>query len=413
VAKERKPQSARQVVLRITKQLNKAGFQALLAGGCVRDMLLGRQPKDYDIATNATPQDVMNLFRRTISVGAKFGVIVVLIGGRQIEVATFRSDAEYEDGRRPVQVEFTNARCDAQRRDFTVNGMFYDPLTERVIDYVNGQKDITKKIIRAIGNADERFGEDHLRMLRAIRFSCQLNFKIAPTTFRAICKHASKITRVSTERITTELEMILTDPNRARGIQLALDSSLLNVILNSMPPKDLIFGRGVLAQLPRRCSFALALAALLINCKSAAPLCRRLKTSNDLRKQTSWLIEHVPRLLKSPPETPGQLKKWLNQPLFEPLMQLARATLRARGESESPLRQLRNQIRLLGDEPIAPKRLLDGHELIRLGAKPGPMVGQLVEELYLAQLENQLHTKSQAKSWVKQWLNKRKTIKTK
>ena len=410
MANKQKPQSPRQVVLRIIKQLNHAGFQALLAGGCVRDMLLARQPKDYDIATSATPQDVMNLFHRTIAIGAKFGVVVVLTGGRQIEVATFRSDAEYQDGRRPTGVEFTNARNDAQRRDFTINGMFYDLLSERVIDYVNGQKDITKKIIRAIGNPDERFAEDHLRMLRAIRFSTQLNFKIEPATFQAICKHASKISRVSTERVTAELELILTDPNRAAGIQLALDSSLLNEILNTMPPEDLIFGRGVLAQLPSRCSFSLALAALLIKCKSAPTLCRRLKTSNDLRKQTSWLIEHVPLLLKSPPETPGQLKKWLHQPLFESLMLLTRATLKASNQSDSPLRHLRNQIRLLGDEPIAPKRLLDGHELIRLGAKPGPMVGQLVEELYLAQLENQLHTKPQAKSWVEQWLKKHKTI---
>ena len=394
--------------MKVIRRLRRQGCQALLAGGCVRDMLLGRHPKDYDVATNATPETVASLFPRTLSIGAQFGVVVVLIGSRQIEVATFRSDLSYTDGRRPDKIVYTDARSDAERRDFTVNGMFYDPIDEKLIDYVGGSKDLKKRLIRAIGDPVARFNEDHLRMLRALRFACRLNFSIEPTTWRALIEHASKIKRVSPERIAVELEHILVDPNRARGLQLALESTLIKQLFPALNPEKLMLGGDVIRHLPPRCSFALALAALLseFEPKIVAKTCRDLRSSNDLRKQTRWLVENHELLLKSIPLPQGPLKKWLAEPLFDSLVQLIRCRLKARRLPDQPLRRLRRQINELGDEPINPPRLLDGHELIRLGAQPGPMVGQLVEELYLAQLENHLKTKTDAQKWVQHWLKK-------
>jgi len=402
----RKTLSAKQAVLKVVRRLRNNGYEALLAGGCVRDMLLGKIPNDYDIATNATPDTITNLFRRTLSVGARFGVVVVLLGGRQIEVATFRSEDSYTDGRRPGKVVFTDARHDALRRDFTINGMFLDPLTDEVIDYVNGREDLKKGVIRAIGCADERFAEDHLRMLRAIRFACRFDFRIARATEKAIGKHAASLARISAERITGEIERILVDPFRARGMELARKTGLLKVICKSIPSGQLDFGIKVLAQLPARSSFALALAGLLVELdeKSANRFCRQMKISNELRKQTVWLITRRALLLEAIPLSRGRLKQWLARPLFEPLTLLIRCYLKATGQTEAPLRRLRRQIKELGAEPVAPERLLNGHDLLKLGVAAGPMLGQLMEELYLGQLENQVKNKTQARAWVVRWL---------
>lgn len=407
-AKTRKPIPPLKAVLKVIRTLRAYHFEAFLAGGCVRDKLLGKVPKDYDVATNAVPNEVRKLFPRTLTIGAQFGVIVVLTGGRQIEVATFRSDTSYKDGRRPEKVVFTDAQHDAERRDFTINGMFYDPVSDKVIDYVGGKKDLQKKIIRAIGNADNRFAEDHLRMLRAIRFAARLDFKISRATWQAICEHAVKIQRISAERIAAEFEQILTDPNRTRGVQLVSDSGLLQLILPKISTEQLTVGISVIAQLPQRCSFALALSALLVDCtlKQADYTCRRLKSSNQVRQHVKWLLDHRGKILDAVPLTKGQLKLWLAKPLLEPLLQLNRSYLKATGQSDTKLRRLRRQINELGSEAIAPPRLLNGHDLIRLGAAPGPIVGRLVEELYLAQLENEVKTKSEAQTWVKRWLDR-------
>jgi len=396
----------KQVVLKVVHRLRRAGYQALLAGGCVRDMLLGNIPHDYDVATDAKPQTITKIFPRTLTVGAQFGVVVVLWGGKQIEVATFRSDSSYEDGRRPSDVVFTDARHDALRRDFTINGMFYDPITAEVIDYVGGRKDLQNRIIRAIGNPQQRFAEDHLRMLRAIRFASRLDFNIEKRTWKAILRHTDKIQRISSERIADELERIMIDPRRAVGIQMVFDSGLYKKIFPILGRQQQLLGIKVLRELPKRCSFPLALAGLMSGgtVKQAESLCHKLKLSNKLRRQVCWLVDGCPRLLQSIPLSRGLLKKWLAEPLFEPLVILCRSYLRAAGKGPQQLYQLRRQIRQLGDEPISPPRLLDGHELIRLGAAPGPMVGQLVQELYLAQLENEIKTKSDAVVWVKNWL---------
>jgi tRNA nucleotidyltransferase/poly(A) polymerase len=405
-AKKKKPITAKAAVLQVVRRLRREGYEALLAGGCVRDMLLGKAPKDYDVATNATPQAVTELFDQVLMVGAKFGVAMVLWGGRQIEVATFRSDDFYVDGRRPEKVVFTDARHDAQRRDFTINGMFYDPLADEVIDYVDGKKDLNKGIIRAIGNAGKRFAEDHLRMLRAVRFAGRLDFEIEDNTWDAICDHAKKLKRISAERVASELEYILVDPNRKRGLRLAYDSGLLSVVFPLLTTDQLNFGINVAEQLPKNCSLALALSSLLLDCdgKKAGRICRDLKASNNLRKQVCWLLENHETLLDAIPMSRGRLKQWLAMPLFDTLVQLNRAYLKATLGSREKLRILRRQIEELGDEPVAPPRLLNGLDLIRLGATPGPMVGQLVEELYLTQLENEVSNKTEAHAWVQKWL---------
>ena len=406
--RQRRSLSPRQAVLKVVKQLHNANYEALLAGGCVRDMLLRQNPHDYDVATNATPEAVTQLFPRTLTVGAQFGVVVVLLGARQVEVATFRSESVYTDGRRPDNVVFTDARHDAERRDFTINGMFFDPLGEQVIDYVGGQADLAAGIVRAIGSADERFAEDHLRMLRAVRFACRLGFEIAEDTWQAVRKHAPKISRISRERIAGELERILADPNRSRGVRLAIDSGLLRHILPRVTQQQLECGLAVLTQLPQRVSYALALAALLVECEAAevSTICRDLRSSNELRKHTTWLVENRPVLLDTIPLSRGRLKRWLSRPLFDSLLQLIKAWLRSNGQPETVLRKLRLQIHELGDEPISPPRLLDGHALIHLGATSGPVVGQLIEELYLAQLENEVTTKEQARAWARDWLGR-------
>ena len=225
------PDSLEAAARAIVHRLHDAGFTALYAGGCVRDRLLGKEPHDCDIATNAKPAEVQALFPRTVAVGAHFGVIVVLEGGHEFQVASFRADGLYIDGRHPETITFSTPEQDAQRRDFTINGLFYDPLAEKLIDYVGGQRDLEARLLRAIGNAADRFREDRLRMLRAVRFAAVLGFDIDPATWRAVCANASQIHEVSAERIREELVKIFVSPHRVRGFDLLDDSGLLHEIL--------------------------------------------------------------------------------------------------------------------------------------------------------------------------------------
>src|SRR5271155_4015608 len=223
--------SPKTIAQEIVARLQQAGFAAFWVGGCVRDFLIGREPQDFDIATDAKPEQVEKLFKRTVAVGRKFGVMVVVEGGHQFQVATFRAEADYKDGRRPEKVVFANAEADALRRDFTVNGLFYDPLTEKIHDWVGGEKDLRAKIIRTIGAPEERFAEDHLRLLRAVRFAAQLNFEIEPRTFAAVQSLAPKIKLISAERIRDELLKLFRPPHAARGLVLLRDSGLLEPVL--------------------------------------------------------------------------------------------------------------------------------------------------------------------------------------
>jgi len=404
----------KQAAIKIIKRLRRNGFEALLAGGCVRDMLLGQRAKDYDVATDAQPKDVIGLFRHTLKVGAKFGVIIVLVGGRQVEVATFRTEADYTDGRHPGAVKFSNAAEDASRRDFTINGMFYDPLQKEVIDYVDGQADLRAKIVRTIGRPAERFSEDYLRMLRAVRFSTQLGFAIEPLTWSAIYSNATKIAKISGERISIELEGILVNPNRAAGASMLFDSGLAEIIFPRFSSEQMKTAIDILGQLRKKVDFALALACFFAGCQTefAIEKCRVLKLSRSQTKHIKFLLANRGKLLDERMSLAG-LKKILAEPYFWDLYELQRAIQKAEGggrESTAPLVNLRKRIKALGDIELRPKPLLNGHDLIRLGAVPGPGLGQLKEELYIAQLEGKLQTPQQAEQWAQKWLQKHRVI---
>jgi len=377
-------------------------------------MLLGWAAKDFDVATDAQPKDVIKLFRRTLKVGAKFGVVIVLLQGARVEVATFRTETGYIDGRHPAKVKFSGAAEDARRRDFTINGMFYDPLRKEVIDYVNGQPDLRRRIIRTIGVPGQRFGEDYLRMLRAVRFSTQLGFAIEQKTKAAICSNAEKITKISGERISMELEGILTNPNRSPGGVLLVDSGLAKVIFPGFVGEQAKSAISLLKQLRKKVDFALALAAFFAGCTTEFALekCRILKLSRSRTKHIKFLLTNRGRLLNDRMSL-AQLKMVLAEPYFRDLYELQRAIQKATGEGGkalAPLIRLRRRIKALGDIELRPKPLLNGRELIRLGAVPGPALGQLAEEMYIAQLEAALQTTEEAQQWVQKWLQKHRTI---
>ncbi len=399
--------SNKQAAIEIVRRLQQHGFEALLAGGCVRDMLLGRPAKDYDVATNARPAEVTRLFARTLQVGAKFGVVIVLTRGQQVEVATFRSEAGYEDGRHPTEVRFTSAAEDASRRDFTINGMFYDPLKEQVIDYVNGQADLERRIIRTIGDPDERFGEDYLRMLRAVRFSTRLGFAIEPETYAAVGRNAANIVRISGERIAIELEGILVHPNRAAGAAMLLETGLAPAIFPGFAGEPARQAVPVLGRLRRKVGFPLALAGLFAGFPThfALERCALLKLSRNQTRHLEFLLAHRGDLLHADMSL-AQLKKFLAGPYFWDLYELERALQKtaAAREGLAALGQLRRRIRALADVEVKPKPLLNGHDLMRLGGVPGPTLGQLAEELYVAQLEGEVRTREQAERWVQAWL---------
>ncbi|MBN1818156.1 MAG: CCA tRNA nucleotidyltransferase [Sedimentisphaerales bacterium] len=395
----------RQAAIRIIRRLRRAGFHALLAGGCVRDMLLGRRAKDWDVATDAAPDQIIRLFRRTRKIGAKFGVVMVMMDSQQIEVATFRTESGYSDGRRPDQVSFCNAAEDASRRDFTVNGMFYDPIKKQIIDYVDGKKDLSRRLLRTIGNPNDRFSEDYLRMLRAIRFSVQLGFRIEKPTWKAICTHSSKIAKISGERIAMELEAILTHPNRVKGIKLLTESGLANAIFPGFEPQVMAEGIKVLANLPKNVDFPLALAAWFADCETVFALdrCNILRLSSAHTKHMKYLMDQRGTLLN---EELGlaQCKMVLASPYFHDLFTLQKAIQKALKQSTAVLGRLKRRAAGLKGKNLSPKPLLDGHELISLGIQPGPMVGLVAQEMYIAQLAEQINTPAEAREWVRNWL---------
>src|SRR3954470_1300955 len=299
----------REFALDVSRKLREAGFDALWAGGCVRDELLGLTPKDYDVATSATPDQIRDLFghRRTLPIGVSFGVVTVL-GPReagQIEVATFRTDAAYSDGRHPDSVTFTTAEHDAERRDFTINGLFYDPVAEQVVDYVGGQEDLKGGILRAIGDPRLRLSEDKLRMLRAVRFAAAFNFAIELKTLAAIQEMAPDINSVSAERIGMEIRRMLTASNRAVALALLRESNLLAHVLpevaNYSPDAGSEISR-ILAALPQP-SISLALAALLLAAPNspllAASVGRRLRYTKKEAERSAWLVENRPLIAQA------------------------------------------------------------------------------------------------------------------
>jgi poly(A) polymerase len=436
----------REFAIEVVRQLQAAGHQALWAGGCVRDELLGLTPKDYDVATDATPEQVRRLFCRTVAVGISFGVVEVL-GPRdgleplKVQVATFRSDVSYSDGRRPDEVVFSTAEEDALRRDFTINGMFFDPLAGKLIDYVGGQADLQTKILRAIGDPPLRFQEDKLRLLRGVRFATTFDLTVEPSTAAAIRVMADQITVVSAERIAEELRRLLVLPRRSRGVNLLFALGLVAPLLPELlPMKGLPQGppsaptgnlwdhvMQVLDLLGPSPSFPLAFAALLhdvgkprtmgrtperytfyyhehVGKRLASDICLRLKLSNAERERVEWLVEKHQILCNAKEMRTSKLKTVLRHEGIRELLELHRADALASGTGTEHVAYCEY---LLGEwtaEDLDPPALITGHDLVRHGLKPGPKFKELLDAVREAQLDGTIKTPKEALELVEERL---------
>jgi poly(A) polymerase len=390
----------------VVARLRSEGYTAYWAGGCVRDDLLGLVPVDYDVATDARPEQVQQLFRRCLLVGASFGVVEVLgprgrTGDRlKVQVATFRSDGHYSDGRRPDSVTYSSAEADAQRRDFTINGMFFDPLTAQVLDYVGGQHDLSARILRAIGNPAERFAEDKLRVIRAVRLAARFELTIEPTTLQAAQAAASAIRAVSAERIGEELRKILSHPTRGRGVRLLREVGLLPPLFPEVIESFESAVR-VVESLPPNASFPLALAALLhaVNPVALDDICSRLRLSNAERDQIAWLLSNQRLLREAPRMRRSQLYPILSHPGIHELLDLHRAL---DGPDVDYVRFCDRMLQEVPPEALNPRPLITGEDLCRLGLKPGPAFRPLLEAVRAAQLDGHVRTADEAKAYLQQ-----------
>lgn len=417
-----KPPCSREDALGVLKHLRRAGHVAYFAGGCVRDLLMGISPKDYDVATDAPPARVREIFSNTQAVGQAFGVILVKHGPSTVEVATFRTEGIYSDGRRPDSVAFTSAEHDAQRRDFTINGLFLDPLENppdgKVIDYVNGQEDLRSRVLRAIGDPHRRFAEDHLRLLRAVRFAARLGFTIEASTADSIRSHAIKLKGISPERIADELRMMLTPPSRRQAWRLLWEYGLIPVIFRFLPPRgeqnfdpaDSLFSR-VAPQNPISFSLALAAAVLdyrlnnphdlpaLISRQEIARVGRAmrdaLKISNEELDALTGILSPIAALLAPVPPGLAAKKRFLAQPTAGDTRLLLRA-LPSRGLFTQRIEVLEPEFEELSKTEVAPVPLITGDDLVAAGFRPGPAFKRILDAVYDAQLEGKIATREEA-----------------
>jgi poly(A) polymerase len=436
-----KTTSLRATATQIVRRLQKAGFAAFWVGGCVRDSLLGRKPGDYDIVTSALPPQIESLFPHTIPVGRKFGVIVVVEAEHQFQVATFRAEADYQDGRRPETVVFGDAMADARRRDFTINGLFFDPIKHKLLDWVGGEADLRAKIIRTIDSPQERFAEDHLRLLRAVRFAAQLDFEIEPKTFAAVKAAAPKIVGISAERIREELLKLFAPPHAARGLELLRESGLLQHILPELTatitceqspnwhPEGSVFNHLVLMlrHLPADADPLLPWAALLhdiakpvtastdpvngnihfygherVGADMAQQILERLRFP---RKQTDDVVKAVRYHMQfkdAPDMRKSTLRRMLMRPTFALELQLHRLDCLGSHRRLDVYDYLVKQASELEKQPEIRPPLLNGKDLIALGMKPGPLLGALLADIREKQLQDELKTKAQAKKYARQ-----------
>ena len=430
----------RQEAARIVLQLRDAGFEAYFVGGCVRDFVMGVVPSDYDIVTSALPDQVMALFNRTVAIGAKFGVVAVIAEDHSFEVATFRSDDVYIDGRRPSQVHFSSAKEDVFRRDFTVNGLLMDPVTEEITDYVDGLADIQEKIIRTIGDPDKRFQEDHLRMLRAIRFTANLNFNLDSFTQESIAKNVAQIQIISSERIQDELRKLLTRGGARRGFELMVQTGMLREILPEVdamqgveqPPRfhpegdvwqHTLIMLEILSEEETRVNPVLAWGVLLHDVgkpvsrtedengvhfyghakqgeKIADEIMQRLKFSRLQRVTVLDLISQHMDFMNVQKMRPARLKRFLRMPDFDLHLELHRLDCLASHGMLDNYEFCRNQLENLTVEELHPPRLLNGDDLIVMGFAPGKMVGEILRVLEDQQMEGIINSKDEAKIFV-------------
>ncbi len=402
----------RDFALAVVRQLRDAGHEALWAGGCVRDQLLGREPKDFDVATSARPDAVRELFgrRRTLAIGASFGVISVL-GAKPlaaIEVATFRTDGVYADGRRPESVTFTDAEHDAQRRDFTINGLFFDPLADRVVDYVGGVADLEARVVRAIGDPHRRFTEDKLRMLRAVRFAATLDFALDAATLAAIRAMALEISAVSAERIAGELRRMLTHDERRRAVELLAEADLLPPILPELAAAAAAGSTAWRTSLARlqgldAPEFPLAFAAWLaglVDADAARTLGRRLRLSNKEIDRASWLVKHLPTVASAAGLSWPKLQRVLAAEGAADLVALAAASL---PDEDAGLARVRRELARPAHQ-WNPPPLVTGDDLIAHGLRAGRHFAELLEHLRDVQLEGRLATRDDALAEARRWM---------
>lgn len=422
---------------KVASVLRAAGHRVYLAGGCVRDRLLGRPINDYDLATDATPSRLLTLFPEALEVGAHFGVILVRDNGAEVEVATFRSDHAYKDGRHPSHVTFEHdPRLDALRRDFTINALFEDPVTGEVLDFTGGRADLEQRLIRAIGDPRQRFEEDHLRLLRAVRFAARLDFRIEDGTLLAIQRLAHSIQRVSAERIRDEIAMILTEGSARRGFELLDDSGLLKVLLPEIaamhgvaqPPKFHPEGDVwthtmlMLDRLDPGVPVEVALAALLHDvakpvtatftdrirfnghaekgAEMAVAILSRLRFPNSVIETVSHLVKDHMRFLNLPKMRPASVMRFFRQPQFEWQLELFRLDLHGSLRPLDWYHDIRARRAAMREEDLRPQPLITGDDLIDLGYRPGPLFRKILTLVEDAQLEGRITTREDALSFV-------------
>jgi poly(A) polymerase len=433
--------STRAQAISIVQRLRGEGYECFLAGGCVRDMLLAREPQDYDIATSARPEDIQRIFPDTIPVGAQFGVILVLHDGAPFAVASFRHDGPYIDGRRPSAVRYGTLEEDIHRRDFTINGMVYDPLADRVIDLVGGQEDLRLGLIRAIGDPQARFEEDRLRMIRAVRFAASLKFDIDPPTFAAMQRQAPSIAVISGERIGEEISRILTEGGARRGFELLDESGLLKIILPEIvamkgtaqtpdfhPEGDVFTHTMLLLSHLENPSETLAYGCLLHDV--AKPICfrqqgqritfyghtergaemaedilKRLKRGRAVWERVAYLVRNHLRQVQAPQMRLSTLKRFLREEGIEELLELARIDALSSNGDLSYYRFCQERRGALNDEEIRPEPLVRGADLIELGFKPGPQFKEILRQVEDAQLGGELRSRDEAIEWIKTKFN--------
>lgn len=458
------PKPVRALARRLVEQLQSAGFEAFWVGGCVRDLLLGREPEDYDIATSARPEQIEALFPHTRAVGRQFGVMLVRQNGHEFQVATFRAEADYRDGRRPSSVRFAEARADAHRRDFTINGLFFDPVRERLFDWVGGEADLRARLIRTIGPPEERFAEDHLRMLRAVRLAANLEFEIEPRTFQAIRALAPKIKLISAERIRDELNRLLLPPaiptttppasagpasgtaagrRAARGLELLHQSGLLEQILPELAatvgceqppdyhPEGTVFTHLLLMlrHLPDDAPPSLPWAVLLhdiakpitasrdphtgqihfyehekVGAQMAEAILRRLRFPKKQIQEIVTAVRYHMQFKDVPQMRKATLRRMILRPTFPLELELHRLDCLGSHGRLDLWEFLRKEADALAHQPRIRPPLLTGHDLIKLGMKPGPALGRLLAEIRERQLQDELRTRSAALRWAKQRL---------
>jgi len=424
---------------KVAARLRDAGHIAYFAGGCVRDMVRGLTPKDYDIATDARPEVVQRIFPRTYAVGAHFGVIIVLENDFQFEVATFRSDEAYIDGRHPTAVHFSSPEEDARRRDVTINGMFYDPVAEEVIDLVGGRADIAAKLVRAIGDPAQRFAEDRLRMLRAVRFATVLDYQIDPTTWDALIANAASIHEISAERIRDELVRIFLSPNRGRGWDLLDASGLMRAILPEIEamkgceqpkqfhPEGDVFKhtRLMLDFLSQKVSVPLVFAVLLhdvakpltaivdetgrirfsghdhLGAEMTEEIMRRLRFSGAEIEGTVEMVRQHMVFKDVPKMRVAKLKRFMARPTFDDELELHRVDCQGSHRMLDNYEFLVRKREEFANEPIIPPPLVRGDDLIALGLEPSPKFSEILEAVETRQLEGSLRTREEALEWVK------------